>query len=198
MKIVLISYFVLFASLSFSQDTLKLNFLYGSKPAKGFKSSESKVFGGLKGGHVNIEMNGKVLDFMPGKNPVFPKNSNPSGGFQLNQAIYWDTLASKWITIMIPVSNYQMEQVEAIFDNYSQKTPYDYAIFGMRCAAASYDILSEIGLVKKIDNNKNVLKNFYPKLFRKRMLKWAKANGFTILYREGKTSRKWEKDKGIL
>lgn len=198
MKTVLISFCILYSGLSFSQDTLKLNFLYGSKPAKGFKGSESKVFGGLKGGHVNIEAIGKVLDFMPGKNPVFPKNSNPSGGFHLNQSVYWDTIASKWITILIPVSNYQMEQLKAIFDNYSQKTPYDYAIFGMRCAAASYDVLSEIGLVKKIDTTKNVLKNFYPKLFRKRMLKWAKENGFTILYREGKISRKWEKDRGIL
>jgi hypothetical protein len=198
MKILLISFCVLCTNLSFSQDTLKLNFLYGSKPAKDFKDSESKVFGGLKGGHVNIEVKGKVLDFMPGKNPLFPKNSNPSGGFQLNQSVYWDTVASKWITILIPVSNNQMKQLETIFDNYSQKTPYDYAIFGMRCAAASYDVLSEIGLVKKIDNNKNVLKNFYPKLFRKRMLKWAKNNGFTILYHQGKSSRKWEKDKGIL
>jgi hypothetical protein len=198
MKIVLITFCFWWTNFSFSQDTLKLNFLYGSKPVKSFKDSESKVFGGLKGGHVNLEAKGKVLDFMPGRNPVFPKNSNPTGGFQLNQSVYWDTAASKWITILIPVSICQMQQLEKIFESYSQKTPYDYAIFGMRCAAASYDILSEIGLVKKIDTNKNVLKNFYPKLFRKRMLKWAKTNGFTVIYHPGKSSRKWEKDKGIL
>jgi hypothetical protein len=50
----------------FAQQTVRLNFLYGSKPANGYKSVESKYFGGLKGGHVNIEVNGRVLDFLPG------------------------------------------------------------------------------------------------------------------------------------
>ncbi len=197
MKISMVLIFLAFSFLSSGQDTIKLNFLYGSKPAKNFKDSEAKLFGGLKGGHVNIEAGGRVLDFMPGKNPLLPKNKKPSGGFRLNSSIYWDTMGSKWITILIPVSNTQMQQLTTIFDTYSQKTPYDYAIFGMRCAAASYDVLSEIGIVKKIDDRTNVFKNFYPKLLRKRMLKWAKENDYTILYHSGKSSRKWESDKGV-
>jgi hypothetical protein len=197
MKLSLAIIFFAFSLLSFGQDTIKLNFLYGSRPEKHFKNSESKVFGGIKGGHVNIEANGRVLDFMPGDNPLFPKNKKPSGGFRLNSSIYWDTTTSKWMTILIPVSYSQMQQLNTIFDTYSQETPYDYAIFGMRCAAASYDVLSEIGVVKKINDRKNVFKNFYPKLFRKRMLKWAKINSHTVLYHPGKSSRKWEKDNGI-
>ena len=45
-----------------AQELIKIHFLYGSKPAKGYKDSESKAFVGIKGGHVNIEAGGRVLD----------------------------------------------------------------------------------------------------------------------------------------
>ncbi|MBL7732091.1 MAG: hypothetical protein JNM88_12995 [Chitinophagaceae bacterium] len=178
-------------------QVLKLHFLYGSKPAKGYKATESKHFGGIKGGHVNIELNGKVLDFLPGNCPIFPENKNPTGGFRLNGSIYWDTASTRWATIVIPISAEKEKQLETLFNELSQKTPYDYAVFGMRCAAATYDVLSEAGLVKKLSNSNNIIRNFYPKLLRKRMMKWAEKNNYTIISHEGKPSRKWESDKGI-
>lgn len=178
-------------------DTVKLHFLYGSKPAKNFKATEPKWFGSIKGGHVNIEAQGKVLDFLPGKCPLLPDNKNPSGGFWLNQSLYWDTASCKWMTILIPVSSQQMVRLQNLFAVYSQNTPYDYAVFGMRCAAASYDVLSEIGLVKKLPAQQDMIRNFYPKLLRKRMLKMARKNNYTIIRHEGRASRKWERDQGL-
>jgi hypothetical protein len=67
----------------------------------------------------------------------------------------------------------------------------------MRCAAASYDVLSEIGLFKKVPDKFNMVKNFYPKLFRKRILKWAEKNNFPVIFHPGKPTRKWESDEGI-
>ena len=84
--------FFIFSS-CFASDstyTIKINFLYGSKPAKGYHHQESKLFGGIKGGHVNIEAGGRVLDFTPGNNPLFPHNKKPSGGFSINQSVSWD------------------------------------------------------------------------------------------------------------
>jgi hypothetical protein len=179
-----------------SRHTIKIHFLYGSKPAKGFKQSESKLFGGLKGGHVNIEAGGRVLDFVPGNNPLFPKNKRPSGGFRLNQSIYWNT-TDKWLTVIVPVTRQQYDHLQELFDSLSSKTPYDYAIFGMRCAAASYDVLTMIGLFKEIPDSKNISKHFYPKLLRKKIVTWAGKNNYTILRNEGRESRKWESDKGI-
>ncbi len=178
-------------------DTIYVHFLYGSKPARGFEDSEAKLFGGIKGGHVNIEMNGKILDFLPGNNPLLPQNRKPSGGFRLNSSISWDTSANKWSTIHIPITKGQQQQLQEIFNSYPQHTPYDYAIFGMRCAAASYDVLSEIGLVKPVSDKWNVTMNFYPKLMRKRMLKWAEKNNYVIVHHSGRESRKWESDKGV-
>lgn len=177
---------------------IKLNFLYGSKPAKGYKDAESKHFGGIKGGHVNIEAGDRVLDFMPGNNPLFPKDKKPSGGFRLNKSIYWDTANTKWSTVIIPVSADQFSQLQLLFDTLSKQTPYDYAIFGMRCAAASYDVLSMIGLFPEFSNRKNIAAHFYPKPLRKKMLKWAAKNNYIVLKHEGRSSRKWESDKGLL
>jgi hypothetical protein len=198
MKLPLSILLVFFIHVSAAQtDTIKIHFLYGSRPVKNFKGTEPKWFGGIKGGHVNIEAKGKVLDFLPGKNPLLPDNKKPSGGFHLNNSLYWDTASCKWITVLIPVSPEQMDRLQQLFTSYSQETPYDYAVFGMRCAAASYDVLSEIGLVKKLSQKQDVIKNFYPKLLRKRMLKMAQKNSYTIIRHEGRASRKWEKDEGI-
>jgi hypothetical protein len=201
MKMMLLLVILLAANACVAQppaDTIQVHFLYGSVPAKGYKKSEKKFFGGIKGGHVNIEANGRVLDFLPGNCPILPENKKPTGGFRLNQSLYWDTISTKWITIKVPVTNYQLKKLDTIFEVFSQETPYDYAVFGMRCAAASYDVLSEIGLMKKLPTTENIVKNFYPKLLRKRMLKWAEKNNYPVIYHEGRKSRKWESDKGLL
>ena len=177
---------------------IKINFLYGSKPSKNSKKTESKYFGGLKGGHVNIEAGGRVLDFLPGNNPLFPKKKKPTGGYKLNKACYKHEETDKWTTVIVPISEEQFTQLQKLFDSFATKTPYDYAIFGMRCAAASYDVLSKIGLFKEMSISKNVRTHFYPKLLRKKVLKWAKKNNYTIINHEGRNSRKWESDNGLL
>ena len=199
MRILFIFISFLLFNTCFASDstyTIKLNFLYGSRPAKGYRHHESKLFGGIKGGHVNIEAGGRVLDFTPGNNPLFPHNKKPSGGFSINQSVNWDG-DDKWKTIIIPVSEEQYLALQKIFDSVAAKTPYDYAIFGMRCAAASYDVLSKIGLFKPYPNDKNVITHFYPKLLRKKILKWADKNNYMVISNEGRPSRKWESDKGV-
>ena len=200
MKVALIFISLFLFTSCFASDTtytIKINFLYGSRPAKGYHQQESKLFGGIKGGHVNIEAGGRVLDFTPGNNPLLPNNKKPSGGFSVNQSLHWSS-TDKWKTIIVPVSQDQYKELQKIFDSVASKTPYDYAIFGMRCAAASYDVLSMIGLFKEYSSTKNVATHFYPKLLRKKVLKWADKNHYTVLSNEGRSSRKWESDKGIL
>ena len=195
---VIISFFIFSSCIANdSTYTIKINFLYGSRPAKGYHEQESKYFGGIKGGHVNIEAGGRVLDFTPGNNPLFPHNKKPSGGFSINHSVSWDG-DEKWKTIIIPISEEQYIELQRLFDSVAAKTPYDYAIFGMRCAAASYDVLSKIGLFEEYTNTKNVAKHFYPKLLRKKILKWAEKNNYTVISNEGRPSRKWESDKGLL
>ena len=200
MKAVLILISILFFNSCFAGDTtysIKINFLYGSRPAKGHRHDESKLFGGIKGGHVNIEAGGRVLDFTPGNNPLLPHNKKPSGGFSINSSVTWDD-DDKWKTVIVPVTPEQYFALQIIFDSVAAKTPYDYAIFGMRCAAASYDVLSKIGLFTEYPIKKNIATHFYPKLLRKKVLKWAEKNNYVVHSNERRASRKWESDKGLL
>src|SRR5262245_39970585 len=194
MKVVLICLSLLIFHSCIAGDStysIRINFLYGSRPAKGHHHDESKRFGGIKGGHVNIEAGGRVLDFSPGNNPLFPNNKNPSGGFSINQSLSW-TDTDKWTAVVVPVSEDQFAELQKLFDSVAAQTPYDYAIFGMRCAAASYDVLSRIGLFKEFSNTKNVVTHFYPKLLRKKVLKWADKNNYTVISNDGRATRKWE------
>jgi hypothetical protein len=187
-----------FASRSQS-DTIHLNFLYGSIPAEGYHLTEQKVFGGLKGGHVNIEVNGKVLDFSPNGNcAVLPLWKNPKGGFTIHDKLKWDTATSKWMTIKIPITHEQLQQLDSLIETYAHQTPYGYAVFGMRCAAATYDVLSEVGIFKRMSYKDNIVAHFYPKLLRKQAIRWAKVNNYDMQFHDGRNSRKWESDLGVL
>ena len=199
MKAVLVIVAVFFANACFAGDstyTIKINFLYGSRPAKGYHKQESKLFGGIKGGHVSVEAGGRVLDFHPGNNPLLPNNKKPSGGFTIHNSVRWDG-DDKWKTVVVPVSEAQYIELQKVFDSVAARTPYDYAILGMRCAAASYDVLSKIGLFKEYSSKKNIVTHFYPKLLRKRILKWADKNNYVVISNEGRTTRKWETDQGV-
>ena len=170
MKAVLILISILFFNSCFAGDTtysIKINFLYGSRPAKGHRHDESKLFGGIKGGHVNIEAGGRVLDFTPGNNPLLPHNKKPSGGFSINSSVTWDD-DDKWKTVIVPVTPEQYFALQIIFDSVATKTPYDYAIFGMRCAAASYDVLSKIGLFTEYPIKRNIATHFLSQAFKKK------------------------------
>ena len=178
-------------------DTIRIFFLYGSRPAKGYKQTEGKRFGGLKGGHVNLEIDGRFLDFGPiGKCHLFPDKKNPHGGFTISNNLWWDTLHDKTACIAVPVTREQKDTLFNIMNRYSAQTPYDYASFGQRCASASYEILSQAGIVRRRSRLGNLLAHFYPKPMRKKMFRWAAKKGYAVRILPGSERRKWEKDEG--
>lgn len=199
----LFSIFFLISHFSYSQldsglkKTLKIHFLYGSKPAKGYKKTEHKWFGGLHGGHVYMQDTDSLFSFYPSSNwHIFSHKKTIGGAFLMDDPIYWkkDTTLEKYTSIEIPVTETQLTLYNNIRKQYLIKSPYDYAFFGMRCASATYDILSQIGVVKKHSRFRTICKNFYPKPFRKRLLKLAVKNNWTITRKQGRPSLKWEKD----
>lgn len=176
--------------------TIKIHFLYGSKPAKGFKQQETKWFGGILGGHVTIEINSLVIGFAPiGKNHILPHSKETHASFQKENLTEWvkDTSGLKYTSVEIPVTDSAYAIILETIKNYSNQPPYDYAVFGMRCAAAAYDILGKAGLLKEHSRLVMVCKNFYPKPFRRRILKLALQNNYTITSHDGRKSRKWER-----
>jgi hypothetical protein len=187
----------------FSQDStyLKIHFLYGSKPFNAYKN-EPKWFGGILGGHVDIESDsGKILNFLfTGKVRIFPKQVGKSGFYALySSAQFYEYLGGhsdsvKKTTVFIPISKQQKIQFDSLTNAYLTQTPYDYAFFGIRCGAASYEILGQLGIVPKHNLTKTWWTILYPKKLRKRLLKKAVSNNWVIVKKQGSNRRKWEKE----
>lgn len=204
----LLLYYFLFACLilspaeSFGQTDsshfIKVHFLYGSKPKKQFSNIEKKWFGGLHGGHVSIETGNEIIGFEPkGKLHIFSSRRNKHSFFRREDLRAWagDTATKKYVSIKIPITASQYQSIRQAHTEYLYSSPYDYAFFGMRCAAATYEILSKAGVVKGRSNFRNVITHFYPKLLRKKMLKLATKRGYLITSQPGRETRKWERDR---
>ena len=188
----------------FAQDSsfIKVQFIYGSKPLKKYQATEKKWFGGLSGGHVGIETDSnRVLDFHHYKSfHVFTSNNNKHSRFLLRPIDeFWSGFhcpgeTVKKATVIIPVTKAQKQRFDSIANSYLSSSPYDYAFIGMRCAAATYDILSQLGVVERYPLRTIYMKIFYPKSLRLRLYTKAKENGWAVVKQEGSSKRKWEQD----
>lgn len=177
---------------------LKVHFVYGSKPKKAFKNTESKLFGGIHGGHVFIEVDNKIISFGTnnGQWHIFPHKSKCAGTYRVDKSLAWhgDTSKKKITTIIIPITQTQLNKFKETEEIYFEKTPYDYAFFGMRCAAGAYDMLSKAEVCKCKSRFHIITRNFYPKRLRKKLLKRAKKEHWQVIKQEGRVTRKWESD----
>lgn len=201
MKVLIILLFSIFVCDAYSQAdssaVIKVSFLYGSKPKRKFKDTEIKSFGGLHGGHVSIQAGDTDYGFGPTIMPVhlFPKRRRQSvfEARELQGQARYST-GNKTVTFVIPVSPKQLAALDSIHKTYCQTPPYDYAFFGMRCAAATQDILALVGLVKRKSRMATILTAFYPKRLRRRLFRMAKNKGYEVRRTEGKETRQWEND----
>ncbi len=202
---ILLTFFISIIHLKvFAGDSLfiKVHFLYGSKPLPKFKATEHKWFGGILGGHAGVEAdNGKILNFLPsGKFHVFASKKNKHSTYAThNQQGFYQILggqpdSNKKAIFYIPVSFQQKQVFDSLTTQYLKQTPYDYALFGMRCGAATYDMLAQINVLPTYSYRKTYTKIFYPKKLRKRLFKLASANNWKVEQTEGTVKRKWEKD----
>ena len=100
----------------------------------------------------------------------------------------------KKAVVFIPVTKQQKQKLENIVATYLKQAPYDYAFLGMRCGAATYEILGQLGILDSYSLKKTSKKIFYPMLLRKRLFAKSKINNWTIERQEGSLKRKWEQD----
>ena len=200
----ILPYFVLLASAlllsssTFAQDTLRIHFYYGSKPAKLFKDQEKKRFGGIHGGHVSIETEDGVHGFGPqGKFHIIArrraKKRHSYFQYETMEEFRTDSAGKQYLTIFIPVSSDQAACVDSLHQVYHQDVPYDYAFIGMRCTAATSDILSQIELLRKRWKGGRY-RYFFPRKLRNKLTKMARENNWRMVYREGNVRRHWERD----
>lgn len=195
--------FMFWCTIACAQDStfIQVQFLYGSKPLKKYRSTEKKWFGGILGGHAGIEDDrGKFYSFeINGRNKIFNGRPNNSIYKIETENEFWNVMETpedsvKRTTITIPISPEQKQKFDSIASSYCKKVPYCYAVFGMRCGASTYDILAQIGILPRYSHFKTCMKIFYPRKLRKRLLLQAEKNNWTIIRKQGTPKRKWERD----
>jgi len=180
---------------------IKVHFLYGSRPLQKYKDSERKWFGGVLGGHVGVQSDsGRILNFRSNGNfHVFQNKKNKHSRFDQHDfdgfyAYFGSNPDSvKKVIITIPVTAEQKRKFDSINNAYLKQTPYDYALFGMRCGAAAYEILARLGIMKNFSYQRTYMKIFYPQKLRRRLLTMAEKNNWSIERYEGTDRRKWER-----
>lgn len=179
------------------QKYISVHFLYGSKPAHGYKTTEQKAFGGIHGGHVYMQIDSTMFSFVPKYGwHIVARHNKVEGGYVVQDANGWanDTSGDKYTSIRIPLSDSQYKVLTTIEKCYLDTSPYDYAFLGMRCASACADVLSQLGIIKDRSNFGLIRKNFYPKRLRRKLLRYAKKNKLEVIRHGGRPSRKWERD----
>lgn len=184
-----------------SQDSIKVQFIYGSRPLKQYKDEEKKWFGGISGGHVGLEADsGKFFSFeKSGRNKIFNGKKDNSVYKIESGEEFWNVMKTKedsikTTTIVIPITRQQKQKFDSITSAYAKQVPYCYAVFGMRCGASTYDILSQIGILPQYSQFKTYMKIFYPRRLRKRLLEKAETNNWMTVQKGGTLKRKWERD----
>jgi hypothetical protein len=179
------------------QKYLKVHFLYGSKPRSAFKEGEKKYFGGLHGGHVTIEIDGQIFGFQfkDGFHYIAHRR-HPLSCYSVNACSEWikDTISNKYVSVIIPISAQDYQKLKAVQQIYLAHTPYDYAFLGMRCAAATEDVLSQVRIGKRRSRFGTICFNFFPQPLRRRMLRLAAEKNYTVVKHAGRASRIWENE----
>jgi hypothetical protein len=189
----------------YAQDAsyIRVHFLYGSRPLKPYKKTEPTWFGGILGGHVGIEGDSnRILNFVPhGRFHILPDNNAKHSRYAVDSfSKFYSRLggqhpdSAKQAIVVIPVTRLQKHKFDSIAALYLKQTPYDYALAGMRCGAAAYEILAQLGIMPRLSLAETSLEILYPKKLRRRLLSKAEKNGWAVIRHNGSCHRKWETD----
>ena len=181
---------------------IRVHFLHGSKPKRAFRHTEDRWFGGLLGGHAGVEYEpNKILNFQPKSGfHIFTKPNLINSKFSIHDTIsFYEILggpsdSAKKTIIRIKISAAQQMQLDSLSEVYGKRAPYDYAFFGMRCGAASYDLLSTIRVVPDYSFSKTWRKTFYPRKLRRRLEAESQSKHYSVVKIKGSARRNWEKD----
>ncbi len=154
------------------------------------------------GGHVGIQLDSnQILNFVHrGSFHIISNKRNKKGFFKLTTQEKFNSILGgncnqvKTVTILIPVNDQQLRKLDSLAKTYLKESPYDYAFFGVRCAAASYEILSQLDIFDRCSHTTAARKIFYPRLLRKELLKRAGESGWTVIRQPGIDHRIWETD----
>jgi hypothetical protein len=176
-------------------DTAIIHFIHGSIAQENCIYPRPRL-GGLLGGHVEIELDGKVYGFRHSKRPVhiFPQDNNRNSTYDIYTKQAWlkRTEYEKMTAIKLPISVEQKRHLQAILTDYLAKTPYDYAFFGKRCASSTADLLVQSGIICPLSTIEIMVAFLSPHPLRYAFLRLAEEKKYGIERQKGVDCRFWE------
>lgn len=181
---------------------IKVHFLHGSRPKHQFRHEENRWFGGVLGGHAGVEYApGEIVNFQPASGVhVFTNRRHINSHFSIHDTVsFYEVLGGEYASVKktivsIRVSARQKARLDSVVTAYRKHSPYDYAFFGMRCGAATYELLAQAGLLKRYSFAGTWSRLFYPRKTRRRLERSAKEHGYRVRKMSGSSKRTWEKD----
>lgn len=193
-----------------AQDTLKVSVTHGHKIKKEYWKKDKKLakitgftrrsIGGMRGGHVEVHLKGFVYGFTDRPNAkiphIFPRSKKNVGLFtkEDNRTWYNKKRNDKITYFYITLNKEQTSILQQKYEDYIQNSPYDFALFGKRCASSCYDMLMQVGILdtrSKIGINLGI---FHPRKFRKILKKQAMKRNIRIEIQQGSKQKKWDKN----
>ena len=182
------------------QDSITVLFLHGSKPSKHRRAIEPTWFGGLHGGHVGILVDSNlVVDFgKVGRVHWIGRKKNRNSIYHLRSPSefygHFDKrdISMEKTEITIYIDDNQKRSLHHIIETYHASSPYDYAVLGMRCAAATGDLLQHAGILDYHSRLYLKLRYFMPKTLRNQLIKQAQEKQWHISRQRGDSNRIWE------
>lgn len=177
------------------QDTAIIHFIHGSIAQENCIYSRKRL-GGLLGGHVEIELAGRVYGFRLAQLPVHivVDNRHFNSKYEVNSKEAWlkRTEYEKMTSVYLPISKKQHDKLQAILTDYLAKSPYDYAFFGTRCATSTAEVLSQSGIICPLSDGQNYIAFLSPHPLRQTLLALAKERHFVVTRKKGVDCRYWE------
>jgi hypothetical protein len=182
-----------------NSDFITIHFTHGYLPKWNFRKYV-KLATYRAGGYVSMQIDKHIYGFRvaEGFMHFIPQEHRAdfNAKFIFRTFLLWTEEKRDEMTtsVKIPVTEEQKKALIKIYNAYMVKTPYDYAFLGMGSASSLYEILAQVGIVATQQSHyRYIFYAFYPRIFRQRMLAWARFNDFEVSVKQGTDHFYWEK-----
>ena len=173
-----------------TQVTVKVQIVSGSKPVPG-QDAEPMILGGLKGGHVVINLGADgVLGFSNTAEGahLFSRRKSKNSKFEhYSQEEWQQKIQGKQVVTFDVVLT--AEQRKTVMRTFEGEPSVDYSVAGYRCASYALRALEEAGVIKGSQFSIKYLFAPTPNA----LVRFLERQGFTPEVQEGSKTRRWNR-----
>ncbi len=179
-------------------DSITLHFTHGSVAQPGCPDQRIRR-GGTLGGHVEVQIDTFYYGFNIKNKENFHRFARLQRKFFNSKmderpVSVWreKTVNDKRTSMVIPVTPAEKAKLQQLYRKNVARPPYDYALVGMRCAPSAREFLGKSGVLPRKTRLGCLVSAFYPRQFRKKMVRKSEKKGWPVSKKEGIECRDWD------